>query len=229
MTLVTVLFIPVIIFTVITSLRVNTIFHRYNQDLSHNGLTGAEAAQRVLHANGITDVQINQISGHLTDHYNPVNNTLNLSPEVYHGASVAAIGVACHEAGHALQYATAYLPIKIKSTLVPVANFGARLSRLLITIGLLFAALGFYTSLYLAEVGVMAFGLVTIFELITLPTEFNASKRAIQWISDLQILSPQEQKGAKKVLRAAAMTYVAALAVSLLQLMRLTSIVKRHK
>lgn len=224
--IISILFIPVIIFTIIASVRVKTTFKKYDKVHSASGLTGAQAAQRVLYANGVSDVRINQIAGDLTDHYNPADNSLNLSSDVYHGTSVAAIGVACHEAGHALQYANAYLPIKIRAAIIPVTNFGAKFSGLLITGGLIFASFGWTPLIFLAEIGLILFGFSTMFQLITLPTEFNASKRAIRCIAASNILLPSEIKGAKKVLKAAAMTYVAALAVSLLQLLRLISIVK---
>lgn len=224
--IISILFIPVIIFTIIASVRVKTTFKKYDKVHSASGLTGAQAAQRVLYANGVSDVRINQIAGDLTDHYNPADNSLNLSSDVYHGTSVAAIGVACHEAGHALQYANAYLPIKIRAAIIPVTNFGAKFSGLLITGGLIFASFGWTPLIFLAKIGLILFGFSTMFQLITLPTEFNASKRAIRCIAASNILLPSEIKGAKKVLKAAAMTYVAALAVSLLQLLRLISIVK---
>lgn len=224
--IISLLFIPVLIFTIIASIKVKTTFKKYDKVKSAKGLTGAQAAQRVLYANGITDVIIRQIPGNLTDHYNPADNSLNLSPEVYNGTSVAAIGVACHEAGHAMQYAHAYLPIKIRAAIIPVTNFGARFSGIMIMGGLLLASFGFTPLFFLAEIGLMLFGFTTLFQLITLPTEFNASRRAISCIKESNILVPSEIKGAKKVLSAAAMTYVAALAVSLLELLRLISIVK---
>ena len=224
--IISLLFIPVVIFTTIASIRVKTTFKKYNKVHSARGLTGAQAAQHVLYANGVSDVHINQITGTLTDYYNPADNSLNLSADVYYGTSVAAIGVACHEAGHALQYANSYLPIKIRAAIIPITNFGAKFSGLLITGGLVFASFGWTPLLILAEIGLVLFGFSTAFQLITLPTEFNASSRAIRCISASNILLPTEIKDAKKVLRAAAMTYIAALAVSLLQLLRLISIVK---
>ena len=224
--IISLLFIPVLIYTIIASIRVKTTFKKYDKMPSAKNITGAQAAQRVLYANGITDVIIRQIPGDLTDHYNPADNSLNLSAEVYNGTSVAAIGVACHEAGHAMQYAHAYLPIKIRSTIIPVTNFGAKFSGLMIMGGLLLASFGFTPLFFLAELGLILFGFTTLFQLVTLPTEFNASRRAIACIKDSNILVPSEIKGAQKVLKAAAMTYVAALAVSLLQLLRLIYIVR---
>lgn len=224
--IISLLFIPVMIFTIIASVRVKTTFKKYDKVRATQGLTGAQAAQRMLYANGVSGVHINQISGELTDHYNPTDNSLNLSEDVYHGTSVAAIGVACHEAGHALQYAHAYLPIKIRAAIIPITNFGAKCSGLLIMCGLAFASFGWTPLIFLAEIGLVLFGFSTVFQLITLPTEFNASRRAIRCIDEANILLPHEIKAAKRVLRAAAMTYVAALAVSLLQLLRLISVVK---
>ena len=224
--IISLLFIPVLIFTIIASIKVKTTFKKYDKVKSAKGLTGAQAELRVLYTNGITDVIIRQIPGNLTDHYNPADNSLNLSPEVYNGTSVSAIGVACHEAGHAMQYAHAYLPIKIRAAIIPVTNFGARFSGIMIMGGLLLASFGFTPLFFLAEIGLLLFGFTTLFQLITLPTEFNASRRAIACIKESNILVPSEIKGAKNVLSAAAMTYVAALAVSLLELLRLISIVK---
>lgn len=222
-------FIPVLIFTIIASIRVKSTFNKYHKVASRRNITGAEAARRVMLAKGVTDVTIRPIAGDLTDHYDPRDNSLNLSHDVYFGTSVAAIGVACHEAGHAIQYANAYFPIRIRASLIPITNFGARCSGLLIFGGLLLASFGFTPLLFLAELGVLLFSFSTIFQLVTLPTEFNASKRAIQGIQESNILATDEVKSAKKVLTAAAMTYVAALAMSLLQLLRLIAIVNRRK
>ena len=186
------------------------------------GITGAEAARRVLDANGLYNVKIAAVRGELTDHYNPKDNTVYLSESVYNNPSTAAIGVAAHEAGHAVQHAKEYLPIKIRTAIVPATNFASRLSIPLILIGMLFS----YSSLILlAYIGVACFSLSTIFQLVTLPTEFDASRRAIKAISSYGILSRDEIGDAKKVLTAAAMTYVAALAVSLMQLLRLVLLV----
>lgn len=224
--IISLLFIPVLLFTIIASIKVKTTFKKYSKVSAAKGLTGAQAAQRILYANGITDVTIRQISGDLTDHYNPADNSLNLSAEVYSGTSVAAIGVACHEAGHAMQYAHAYLPIKIRAAIIPVTNFGAKFSGIMIMGGLLLASFGLTPLFFLAELGLLLFGFTTLFQLVTLPTEFNASRRAITCIKESNLLLPSEIKGAKKVLSAAAMTYVAALAVSLLELLRLLYIVR---
>ena len=186
------------------------------------GITGAEAARRVLDANGLYSVKIERVRGNLTDHYNPRNNTIYLSETVHDNPSTAAIGVAAHEAGHAVQHAKGYLPIKIRSAIIPITNFASRLSLPLILFGLLLEASGL---LILAYIGVACFATSTIFQLVTLPTEFNASTRALNAIESCGILSRDELGDAKKVLSAAAMTYVAALAVSLMQLLRLLLIV----
>lgn len=222
------LFIPVLIFTIYASIHVKSTYNKYRKQTSARGMTGAKAAEYILHANGITDVDIHQISGTMTDYYNPRDNTINLSHDVYHGNSIAAIGIACHEAGHAMQYANGYLPIKIRAALVPITNFGAKLSGLLISAGLLLTYFG-SQMLVIAEIGVLLFSFSTIFQLVTLPTEFNASHRALKHIQSNNLLNNTEIKGARKVLAAAAMTYVAALAVSLLDLLRLIALINRRK
>lgn len=224
--IVTLLFIPIFIFVIIVNIRVKGVFKKYNQVSSLKGIAGAQAAKMVLQANGITNVSFNLIKGDLTDHYNPRDNSLNLSEDVYFGTSVAAIGVACHEAGHALQYANMYTPIKIRSALVPVTRFSAAFSGIFIMSGLILASIGLSQMLFLAQIGMVLFAIGTLFQLVTLPTELNASKRAIQSIQKAHILTPQETNDAKKVLTAAAMTYVAALAVSLFELLRLFIIIK---
>lgn len=217
-----VLVMPAIIFSVITSFSVQATFEKYSKVRSSRGITGAEAARRVLDANGLGSVKISSVRGNLTDHYNPKDNTIYLSESVYNNPSTAAIGVAAHEAGHAVQHAKGYLPIKIRSAIVPVTNFASRLSLPLILLGLVLEASGF---LILAYIGVACFATSTVFQLVTLPTEFNASRRAINALESYGILSRDELGDAKKVLSAAAMTYVAALAVSLMQLLRLLLIV----
>ena len=218
-----VLVLPAMLFALIASASVNSTFEKYAKQRSMRGLTGAEAARMVLDANGLHNVQIRRVNGKLTDHYDPRDNTIYLSDSVHDNASTAAIGVAAHEAGHAVQHATHYLPIKIRSAIIPVTNFGSRLAIPLILIGLLLGAWsGNYT---LAVVGIICFSLTAVFQLVTLPTEFNASSRAMRALEGCQILSGEELAGARKVLSAAAMTYVAALAVSLAQLLRLVLIV----
>lgn len=218
-----ILVLPMIILSMIASAKVNSSFKKYSKVLSHRGLTGAQAAFEILRHYGITDVKIERVSGNLTDHYDPRTNVIRLSDNVYNSTSVAAIGVACHEAGHAAQYAQNYAPIKIRNTVLPVANLGSKL-------GIPLAILGFFLGFTsLAYAGVIFFSFAVLFQLITLPVEFNASKRAIQVIGDADILSEEEKVGARKVLTAAAMTYVASLAVSIASLLRLILTVNRRR
>lgn len=219
-----VLVLPFVILSLVASAKVNSSFKRYSEVYSKRGLSAVDAARRVLQANGVTDVAIEQVSGHLTDHFDPKANVIRLSDSVYGSTSVAAIGVACHEAGHAVQHAVGYVPVKIRTAIVPITNIGSKLSIPLIFIGIALSYLGEFYS-YIAYVGVALFSLCVIFRLVTLPTEFNASRRAIKALSENGILDEQELKGAKKVLSAAAMTYVAALAVAVMQLLRLLIIV----
>ena len=183
-------------------------------------ITGAQAAQRVLSANGVSGVRIERVSGHHSDHFDPRSNVIRLSDSVYDSTSVASIGVACHEAGHAVQYAQSYGPIKLRAAIIPITNIGSKLAMPLILLGILFSAFadGSYTLVY---VGIGCFALSLLFQLITLPVEFNASRRAMETIADGDILTRDEQQGARKTLTAAAMTYVAATAVALAQLLRL--------
>ena len=207
--------IPVFIFALICQARVKSNFKKYSQVISKTGMTGADAAWRLLQLNGITDVKIRKISGNLTDHYNPSTNEICLSENVYNSRSIAAIGVACHEAGHACQYAQGYVPIKIRSAVIPATQIGSSLGIPLCLVGLII------NSEILAMIGVVLYSLVAVFQLITLPVEFNASHRALQTIEENGFLDEQEFKGAKKMLAAAAMTYVAALASALGSLFRL--------
>lgn len=217
------LVLPCLILSLWASARVNSTFKKYSNQLSSRRITGAQAAQRVLESNGIYNVQIEKVSGNLTDHYDPKANVIRLSDGVYDNASTAAIGVACHEAGHAVQYAAGYFPIKVRAAIIPLTNIGSKLAMPLILIGLLFTTLGSFFST-LIYIGIAFFGLSLVFQLVTLPVEFNASRRALQAIEDTQLLTEEEQRGAKKTLSAAAMTYVAATAVSLAQLVRLISL-----
>lgn len=214
------LVLPCILLSLWASANVNRTFNRYSSQYSRRGLTGAAAAQQVLRANGVYDVRIEHISGSLTDHYDPRTNVIRLSDQVYNSTSTASIGVACHEAGHAVQYAQSYFPIRIRAAIIPVTNLGSKLAMPLILLGLLLSAFG--ESMYgLVYVGIACFALSLVFQLVTLPVEFNASRRALAAISDSRILDEEEQEGARKTLRAAALTYVAATAVALSQLMRL--------
>ena len=214
-----ILVLPAVMLSLWASFNVNLTFKRYAKVPTVRGVTGAEAARRILYENGIYDVRIESVRGKLTDHYDPKNKVLRLSESTYNNASAAAVGVAAHEAGHAIQHAKGYIPLKLRNAIVPVTNIGSKLSVPLIILGI-FLSLFSPIFAYVAYFGVACFGLVTLFQLLTLPTEFNASKRAIRCIEDSYILEKREIQGAKKVLKAAAMTYVAALAVSFAQLLR---------
>lgn len=215
-----VLVLPCILLSLWASANVNSTFKRYSTQYSRRGLTGAEAAERVLRANGVTGVRIERISGDLTDHFDPRSNVIRLSDNVYGNTSTAAIGVACHEAGHAVQYAQDYVPIRIRSAVIPATNLGSKLAMPLILIGLLINSLG-DLSYFLIYLGIACFGLSLMFQLVTLPVEFDASHRAMEAIAQTELLTQEEQQGARKTLRAAALTYVAATAVALSQLLRL--------
>ena len=218
-----ILVLPMVILSMIASMRVNSAFKKYSQVLSSRRITGAQAAFEILRYYGITNVQIERVSGNLTDHFDPKANVIRLSDKVYNSTSVAAIGVACHEAGHAAQYAQGYSPIKIRNTILPLANIGSKAGIPLAILGL---ALSFEP---LALAGVIFFAFAVIFQLVTLPVEFNASKRAIAVIGEVDLLNEEEKKGAKNVLSAAAMTYVAALAVSVANLLRLILSMNRRR
>ncbi len=224
------LVLPAMLLALWASMRVNSTYKRYADKYAKSRLTGAEAARRILDQNGLAYVRIEQTRGHLTDHYHPKKKTLFLSESVYSSTSQAAIGVAAHEAGHAIQDAKDYAPLRIRNAIVPAVNFGSQLSIPLILIGLLL----FYCIpekpeyLIIAYAGVALFSLTALFQLVTLPTEFNASRRALTALETTGTLTKDELVGAKKVLSAAALTYVAALAVSLAQLLRLLLLVRRN-
>lgn len=215
-----VLVLPCVLLALWASSNVKSTFKKYSTQYSLRRITGAQAAQRVLYSNGVRNVRIERVSGNLTDHYDPKTNVIRLSDSVHDSTSTAAIGVACHEAGHAVQYAQSYAPIKLRAAIIPVTNIGSKLSMPLILIGLALSYFGNF-SYTLVYIGIACFGLSLLFQLITLPVEFNASRRAIAAIEQGELLTVEEQKGAKKTLRAAAMTYVAATAVALAQLLRL--------
>ena len=215
-----ILVMPCIIFAMWASARVNSTFRRYSNMHSRSGLTGAQAAQKVLTDNGVYGVRVEHVSGNLTDHYDPKSNVIRLSDQVYNNTSAAAIGVACHEAGHAVQYANNYAPIKLRAAIIPVTNFGSMIAMPLILLGLLLSYMADFSYIFV-YIGIACFGLSLVFQLITLPVEFNASRRAMQAIAGRGILTAEEQKGASKTLTAAAMTYVAAVAVAAAQLLRL--------
>ncbi len=205
---------PALIFSIMAQVKVKSNFNKYSKVMSSRGLTGANAALQVLRFYGINDVQIERVSGKLSDHYDPKARVIRLSDAVFSSTSVAAIGVACHEAGHAAQHAQNYAPIKWRNAIIPVCNIGSTLG---IPIALIGAFLGFGI---LIDIGLALYALIAVFQFITLPVEFNASRRAVEVISQTNILSEDEIVGTKKVLSAAAMTYVAALATSIANLLR---------
>ncbi len=205
---------PAIIFALIAQISVKNNFNKYSDLYSKRGLTGADAAMQVLNFYGIYDVKIERVSGKLSDHFDPRTNVIRLSDDVFGSTSVAAIGVACHEAGHAAQYAQGYKPIKIRNSIIPICNIGSTLGIPIAFVGL------FMNSDFLINFGLALYALIAVFQFITLPVEFNASKRAVSVIGQTNILSEQELVGTKKVLTAAAMTYVAALVTSLANLLR---------
>ena len=211
------------VFALWASANVNSTFKKYSRQNSIRRITGAQAAQRVLSANGVYGVRIERISGNLTDHFDPKTNVIRLSDGVYDSTSTAAIGVACHEAGHAVQYALGYGPIKLRAAIIPVTNFGTKIAWPLMLLGVLLSSMS-YAFYNLVYVGIACFSLSFLFQIITLPVEFNASRRAMQAIENGQLLTDDELRGARKTLTAAALTYVAAAATSLAQLLRLIAI-----
>lgn len=223
-----ILVLPAVIFSMWASNKVNNTFKKYKDVRNARGITGEQAARFVLNQNGLSNVKIEHIQGSLTDHYDPSANVVRLSDDVYGSCSAVAVGVACHECGHAIQHAVNYAPVKIRTAIVPITNIGAKLSVPLIIVGLLLAS---FSSVFvmLAYLGCACFALSTIFQLVTLPTEFNASRRALKTIEDNNLLTGNDFTAAKKVLSAAAMTYVAALAVSLMQLLRFIIIVGNRR
>lgn len=204
------------IISLIAQWRVNSAFSKYSRVASMSGMTGAQAARMILQSNGINDVSVQRISGKLTDHYNPSTKVLNLSESVYGSTSVAAIGVAAHECGHAIQHARGYFPLSLRTALVPVANIGSQLSWVFIIVG---AILSFNQTLI--TIGIIMFSAAVLFQLVTLPVEFNASARALEQLESNGILYRDEVSQTRKVLSAVALTYVAAAATAILQLLRL--------
>lgn len=217
--------IPCFILAAICNAKVHSNFNKYSQVMNSRRMTGAQAAQQVLNANGVTGVRIEPVSGNLTDHFDPRTNVIRLSDSVYNAQTVSAVGVACHEAGHAVQHAQGYVPNKIRSAIVPVCNIGSKISWILLVVGLLLPV----QYNFVVYIGIAVYSLSVIFTLITLPVEFNASSRALQTIKDTNMLNPDEYDGAKKVLSAAAMTYVASAATSIMQLLRLLFIANRRR
>ncbi len=217
-----ILVIAAMIFSIYASFNVNSTFKKYSKIYSSRGQTAAEVARQILDSNGLYDIDIVHVNGNLTDHYDPKRQIIALSSTVYDSTSVGAIGVAAHEVGHAIQYAKGYIPIKIRMLVLPVAQLGSHIWIWLFILGLLFSVP------VLRDIGIILFAAIVLFQLITLPVEFNASNRAIKTIEQQGILYGDEVKGAKKTLKAAAMTYVAALAVSLTQLLRLITSTRRR-
>ena len=216
---------PCFILALICSARVKSSFKKYSQVPNSRRMTGAQAAQAVLSANGVTGVTITHVSGNLTDHFDPRSNTIRLSDSVYSSTSVAAVGVACHEAGHACQHAEGYFPNKLRSAILPVANIGSRFSWILIIIGMLLPV----QYNFVITIGIIFYSASVLFTVVTLPVEFNASSRALRTIRETNMLTESEYPGAKKVLSAAAMTYVAAAATAIAQLLRLLLIMNRRR
>ena len=214
---------PALVFGLIAQFAVKSSFSRYDKEFTQGGLTGAQAAQLILDNNGLSDVRISTTAGRLSDYYDPRNNTIFLSDSVYNNRSISAIGVAAHETGHAIQYAERYGPITVKNSILPVTQVGNMLSTPLILIGLIFG----FTPLITA--GIILFGAILAFQIITLPIEFNASRRALTILENYSILLPDENAKAKKVLTAAAMTYVAAVVSSIATLLRLILISRRRR
>lgn len=209
-----ILIIPAMLLGLFAQLKVSSTFNKFSRVSSSRGLTAADIARRILNSNGLQNVQVTMIGGNLTDHYDPRTNVIRLSQSVYSSTSIASIGVAAHEVGHAIQHAEGYLPIKLRNAIVPIANIGSTLSLPLIFLGVLIDMSGLIT------VGILAFSLVAVFQLVTLPVEYNASNRALATLEQDRFLTDDELVGAKKVLSAAALTYVAALIMSLAQLLR---------
>lgn len=210
-----VLLIPPMILAIYAQIKVNSTFNKYSTVASNQGMTGADVARHILDNNGLSDVPIERSQGHLSDHYDPRTRTVRLSSEVYGSTSLAALGVAAHEVGHAVQHDTGYLPLYIRNTIIPVTQFGSYLSFPLLILGMIMS------SSWLIQIGVILFAAIVVFQVVTLPVEFNASARAVATLGGEGILSADELRGTKKVLSAAAMTYVAAAITAIFQLLRL--------
>ena len=215
-----------VVICLLASAKMNSTFNKYSRVRSLSGMTGREAAEQVLHRAGIYDVRVEHMSGNLTDHYDPRNKVLRLSDATYNSTSVAALGVAAHECGHAIQHATGYAPLRFRSALVPVANFGSQIAWPLIFIGLFFSS---NMSALLLNLGILAFSMAVLFQLVTLPVEFDASNRAIRILAGSGMLQGDEVRHTRKVLTAAALTYVASAASAILQLLRIVMITNRRR
>jgi Zn-dependent membrane protease YugP len=217
-----VILLPAIIISMIAQAKISSAFNKYSIVPSMRGITADEVARRILNSNGLFDIPVELVAGNLTDHYDPTNRVLRLSQSVYASTSIAAIGVAAHEAGHALQHKESYMPLIFRNSIVPIVNFGSKASWVLFALGL------FMRSGALLQLGIIFFSAAVIFQIVTLPVEFNASNRALNILENSGILYDEELRGAKKVLSAAAMTYVAAALMSILQLVRLIAISRRN-
>jgi len=209
-----ILVVPTIIIALVAQFRVSSTFKKYSSYISGMGISAAEVTRRILDNNGLQNVAIERVSGNLTDHYDPRANVIRLSDSVYNSSSIAAIGVAAHEAGHAVQHAEKYIPIKIRNSIIPIANIGSSFAPFIIIFGIL---LSFQPLVW---TGIILYSAIAVFQLVTLPVEFNASSRALKTLSSMQILEPDEVSGARRVLSAAALTYVAALITTLANLLR---------
>ena len=218
--------VPCIIITLICQVKVQSTFSKYSKIRNSRNITGAQAAEYVLRQNGVTGVRIEHVSGSMTDHFDPRTNVIRLSDTVYNSNSVAAVGVACHEAGHAVQHAVGYLPNKIRGIILPMAKIGSQLSWILILLGLIFTAKVGFVLLY---IGIVLFSLSVLFTIATLPVEFNASKRALECIRESDLLYGDEYTGAKRTLQAAAMSYVASALTAIMQLLRLIVIARSRR
>lgn len=218
--------VPCIIITLICQVKVQSTFSKYSKIRNSRNITGTQAAEYVLRQNGVTGVRIEHVSGSMTDHFDPRTNVIRLSDTVYNSNSIAAVGVACHEAGHAVQHAEGYLPNKIRGFILPMAKIGSQLSWILILLGLIFTAKVGFVLLY---IGIVLFSLSVLFTIATLPVEFNASKRALECIRESDLLYGDEYTGAKRTLQAAAMTYVAAALTAIMQLLRLIIIARGRR
>ncbi|MDD2573498.1 MAG: zinc metallopeptidase [Bacillota bacterium] len=218
-----ILLIPAILFSLYAQTKISGTFQRYSRVASRNGYTASDVARRVLDMNGLNNVRIERVRGNLTDHYDPRHKVLRLSDTVHSSTSIAAVGVAAHEAGHAVQHSTGYVPLFMRNTIAPVASFGSSMSWVLIMAGLLMR------WFELIQIGIIFFTAVVLFQLITLPVEFNASKRAIAMLTDSGIITSEEITPAKKVLNAAALTYVAAALTAVMQLLRFVLLSNRRR
>ena len=218
-----VLIVLVMIISAVIQVKLRSTYHKYAQVLSARGYTGAQMAEKVLRDHEIYDVRVEPVRGELTDHYSPKEGVIRLSQNVYGSTSVAALGIACHEAGHAVQHQQKYFPLALRNAFIPVVNFSSSFSWLIVLLGLVLS----YPILI--DIGLILFAAVAVFQLITLPVEFNASQRAITVLRDSQVLSEEELRGTKKVLRAAAMTYVAALAMSIVSWLRLFLLTRNRR